>query len=157
MKKLLLFSRDPGGANLIVAMHAVLKKAFDVHIYGKEASLDVYKKNGLEYKNIKDSIITITPDNLYEFVSSQKFDGILTSTSADDFTERLIWLAAKKCNIYHAAILDQWMNYSLRFLKSHKNYQTKEKYNLNEYILPHNIFVMDEHAKLSMIEEGLPL
>lgn len=156
MKKLLLFSSDPGGANLIVAMHAMLKEAFDVHIYGKETSLNIYQKNELEYKNIKDSIFTITQGNVYEFVSSQNFDGILTSTSADDFTERLLWLAAKKRKIYHGAILDQWMNYSLRFLKSHKSYQSKEKYNVNEYILPKNIFVMDEYAQQAMIKEGIP-
>jgi len=156
VKKILLFSRDPGGANLIVAVQAALKKDFDLHIYGKDAALSVYKKHGLEYKNIKDNCFPITQDKIYKFVYSQKFDVILTSTSADDFTERLLWLAAIKCHIYHAAMLDQWMNYSLRFLKSHKSHQTKEKYYLNEYILPQNIFVMDEYAKQSMISEGLP-
>lgn len=156
MKKILLFSRDPGGANLIISMHCVLKQEFNINLYGKDNALNVYKKNNLPCEDINQILPSISAKNISEFLIQHQFDGILTSTSAEDFTERLLWQAAKKLNIYHGAVLDQWMNYSLRFLKSHKSYQSKEKYNLNEYILPKNIFVMDEYAQQAMIKEGIP-
>lgn len=156
MKKILLFSRDPAGANIIVSMYPILKQEYDIYLYGKDTALHVYDKYQLTHSNIDKLVTSFTPENIYNFLSSQQFDGLVTSTSAEDFTERLLWQAAKKLNIYHVAILDQWMNYSLRFLKFHENYQVKKKYSLNEYILPQNIFVMDEHAKRSMIKEGIP-
>jgi len=156
MKKILLFSRDPAGANIIVSMYPILKQEYDIYLYGKDTALHVYDKYQLTYSNIDKLVTSLTPKNIYKLLSSQQFDGLVTSTSAEDCTERLLWQAAKKLNIYHAAILDQWMNYSLRFLKFNENYQVKKKYNLNEYILPQNIFVMDEHAKRSMIKEGIP-
>jgi len=156
MKKLLLFSRDPGGANLIVSMYPILSQEYDIDLYGKDTALHVYEKNNLACKNMNQLLPSINSKTITEFLIHHKYDGILTSTSAEDFTERLLWQTAQKLNIFNAAILDQWMNYSLRFLKSPESYQTKKKYNLSEYILPQKIFVMDEYAKKLMVKEGIP-
>jgi len=56
-KKILLFSRDPGGANTIFPLVGPLKKkGYSVLLYGKDIALKIYSDHGLSGLNIKDFI-----------------------------------------------------------------------------------------------------
>ena len=53
MKKILLFSRDPGGANTIIPLHhPLVAQGYDVVLWGKDVALSRYKEAGLPVKDI---------------------------------------------------------------------------------------------------------
>lgn len=157
MKKILLFSRDPGGSNAIIPLIPALKKYnYEVILFGKDVALTKYKQSNLEGKNILDFIKEVTPESIRIFIKEINPDIIITGTSADDFCEKYIWRAANDLNITSFAIVDQWLNYGIRFSKysiSESEQYLKSK--LFEY-LPSKIFIMDEIAKTEAIKEGLP-
>lgn len=145
MAKFLFFAHDPGGANAIVPLIEPLKKI------GNE--LFIYAKGNALLK-LPDSI-ELQENDLKVFLKNINPDCIITGTSANDFTEKYLWKAAKDLNIASIAILDYWSNYGIRFSK----YGTKdiEKYNHNKTFdyLPDFIIVMDEFAKSEMVQEGI--
>lgn len=141
-KKILLFSRDPGGANTIIPLINPLRaKGYLVELYGKDFALERYKKSGYEVKNIVGEGKLCDKKYLISFLRQKRLKAIITGTSIDDLTENYMWKAAEELNIPSFAILDNWINYGLRFLK----YSS----------LPTKIFVMDEYAKKKIIEEGI--
>lgn len=155
-KKILLFSRDPGGANTIFPLVETLKeKKYDVKLYGKDVALSKYKQHGIEGINVLNKVNSITMDEIINFLIKESPDFIITGTSANDFTEKYIWKAAEKLKIPNFAILDQWVNYGIRF--SQFNVSELEKYNKKKEqpYLPTKILVMDEYAKNQIIKEGI--
>ena len=156
MKKILLFSRDPGGANTIIPLVEPLQnKGYNVKLFGKDVALDKYKIAKLQSINIMDYVDSVEYEVIEQFLVSEKPDFIFTGTSADDFTEKYIWKASQKLGIPSFAILDQWMNYGLRF----SNYGVAElnQYNMDKVhpYLPYKICVMDEIAKNEAVKDGL--
>jgi hypothetical protein len=154
--KIFLFSRDPGGANTIIPLVAPLKsKGYKLYIYGKDFSLLRYSKFGLNGKDIKVEIANINVNSVELFLRKIRPDIIITGTSANDFTEKYIWQAAKNLGIYSIAILDHWINYGVRFSKYAVSDLDKYIKNKRHVYLPSKIAVMDEYAKLEMIKEGI--
>lgn len=156
-KKLLLFSRDPGGANTIIPLVEPLSKmGYNVSLFGKDMALTKYAEYRLSYDNIIEKINEVSLNNIKSFLEKNKPDCIISGTSADDFTEKYIWKAARELEIPTIAILDQWINYGIRF----------SNYNINEIslferdkicsFLPNIICAMDEYAKKEMILDGIP-
>lgn len=155
-KKVLLFSRDPGGANTVAPLYKnLLKKGYSVKLYGKDMALNKYNDYDLKGIDINNNLSGISQDEIYKFLLKEAPDFLITGTSADDFTEKYLWECAQGLKIPSFAILDQWMNYGLRFSKfgvSELNEYEKEK----EHIyLPSKILVMDNYAKEQMIKEGI--
>ncbi len=158
MKKILLFSRDPGGANTVIPLCKPLKDAgYEVFLFGKDVALEKYLENGLnDASDIMDCIKDINPAQIQEFVAKFAPDLIVTGTSGDDFCEKYIWKAAKSLQIPSIAILDQWVNYGIRFSKySVCDLDKYQKDKIFDY-LPDRIFLMDGFAKEEAIKEGLP-
>lgn len=156
IKKVLLFSRDPGGANTITPLVRPLKeKGYEIRLFGKDIANEKYSNAGLSSLNIGDFVKTIDSKSIEEFLINEKPDFIITGTSSDDFTEKYIWKAAEKLNIASFAILDQWINYGIRFSKykisEHKEYSIDK----NHLFLPTKILVMDDFAKKEAIKNGL--
>lgn len=155
-KKILLFSRDPGGANTIIPLIKPLKeKGYETRLFGKDVALEKYSKASILGLNIMDYVKNIDPKSIEEFLINERPDFIITGTSAEDFTERYIWKVGEKLAIPSFAVLDQWINYGIRFSK----YKTSEirEYN-NDRIhlyLPSKILVMDDYAKHEIINDGL--
>ncbi len=155
-KKILLFSNDPGGANAIIPLIDPLKgKGFDISLFGKNTALEKYAKAGLLALNINEHIDDIKPDLIEEFLAKERPDFIITGTSAGDFTEKYLWKAAEKLRVPSFAILDQWINYGIRFSR----YTTAE---IGEYekdkshpYLPSRILVMDAYAREEAIKDGI--
>jgi len=139
MAKILFFAHDPGGANAIAPLIEPLSKKNEVFIFAKgPALLKLPKAQELK----KNTLETIMPDFL------------ITGTSANDKTEKLLWQEAKKLNIKSMAILDHWVNYGIRFSKYGLN--EFEKFDKKCEFLPTYICVMDEFAKQEMSKDGVP-
>lgn len=157
MKRILLFSKDPGGANTVIPLVVALReKGYEVRLFGKDAALEKYSKAGLdEGTNIREFLKEVSSGEVEDFLSKERPDFLITGTSAGDFTEKYLWKAAEKLNIPSFAILDQWLNYGIRFSR----YTTAE---IREYekdkshpYLPSKILVMDDYAKQEAIKDGL--
>lgn len=155
-KKVMLFSRDPGGANTVAPLYTkLIDKGYDVKLFGKDAALKKYIQYGLSGINITDKVKVSSVEEIEKFLIEESPDFLITGTSADDYTEKYLWKACEKIGIKNFAILDQWVNYGVRFSKfSIDELNEYEKSKEHEY-LPYKILVMDEYAKEQMILTGI--
>lgn len=160
MKKMtiLMFAADPGGANSIAVLSRYLtnKRYRTVILARREALKHLNNKGYSDVTLIDETINQYSLKDVESLLKQYDPHLLVTSTTGRDFIERTTWLVGNKLNVPTVAILDQWMNYSLRFLKQHDLHQHKNEYSLNEYILPSSIIVMDQSAKLAMVQEGIP-
>jgi hypothetical protein len=155
-KKILLFSRDPGGSNAIIPLVKPLKlKGYSVRLFGKDIALNQYAKAGLSAFNIMDFVKNAELKDVELFLKKESPNFIITGTSSDDFTEKYMWKSAEILGIPSFAIIDQWINYGIRF--SEYDVSQVKKYNKNKIYpyLPTKILVMDEKAKNETIQDGL--
>ena len=151
-----MFSHDPGGTNTIIPLVRPLReRGYEVMIYGKDVALNVYSKNGLDANDITKYVSGFGMAEIQEFIEKINPDCIITGTSIEDFTERYVWKASNKYNIPSFAILDQWMNYGIRF-SQYAAYQS-DSYRDDKVhpFLPMKILVMDGIAKHEAIQDGL--
>lgn len=155
-KKVLLFSRDPGGANTVAPLYKqLIKKGYCVKLYGKDVALNKYNEYGFNGMDINTRLKNISQNEIYKFLAQEAPDFLITGTSADDFTEKYLWKCAEELKIPSFAILDQWINYGVRFSEFSVN-ELKEFEKRKEHsYLPSKILVMDDYAKNKMIEEGI--
>lgn len=155
-KKILLFSRDPGGANTVAPLYnKLVKRGYFVKLYGKDTALNKYEQYGLKGINITNTINNISQDEIYKFLSNEYPDFLITGTSADDFTEKYLWKSAQKLNIKSFAILDQWINYGIRFSEYSINQLPEYNISRNHKYMPYRILVMDTYAREQIIKEGI--
>lgn len=145
MKKIIVFSRDPGAANVVIPIYKLLSNpsdGYNVSLWGKDYALKRYNDNCLPY-NIFGEFSTLQE---YEnFLMLQECCLVITGTTSNDDTDRFLWKAAKNLKIPSIAILDSWMNYIERF-----------KFSSGEILFPDQICVMDEQAKSDMVVESIP-
>ncbi len=155
MKKLLLFARDPGGANVILPVYEKIKDRYEVLAYAKEFAWKRLSEARLPVRNIEEECETLTYADIKDFLKQQKPDMVITGTSLDDFTERYLWKAAEELHIKSFAILDQWMNLGIRF--SDCDYSQEENYRRNRRhpYLPYRILAMDELAGELLKADGI--
>ncbi|MDR3151817.1 MAG: hypothetical protein LBT67_03120, partial [Holosporaceae bacterium] len=146
MAKIMFFAHDPGGCNAILPlMDAFRLRNHRLLIYatGPAAAKIPGAKN-------------LSFDYAENILAAEKPDFIITGTSANDFTEKLLWKMARNYAIPTMALLDHWCNYGVRFSK----YGLKDisKYNFDKTFgfLPSFICVMDDFAKGEMQNEGIP-
>jgi hypothetical protein len=156
MPKIFLFSRDPGGANTLVPLAGKLSsKGYEVCLYGKDTALDVYRRYGLNGADMIAEVPESSPETIKNFISDMSPDIIITGTSAEDFTERYIWQAANEIGIFSMAILDQWLNYGIRFSKYGISRIRDYVVDKRSAYLPSRILVMDEIGRGEAIRDGL--
>ncbi len=156
MPKILLFSRDPGGANTVVPLAGPLRaKGYEVFLYGKDTAMEVYKRYGLEGKDIAAEVTVISPGSIRDFLSDLSPDILITGTSAEDMTERYMWKEASGLGIFSMAILDQWLNYGIRFSKYGVSGMRDYKNNKKLDYVPSKVLVMDEKAREEAVSEGV--
>lgn len=139
MSKVMFFAHDPGGANAIAPLADAVAKEHKVFVFAKGPALGRLK-NAQELP--ESALKTLTPELL------------VTGTSANDLTERALWLEARSLGIKSIAIVDHWVNYGIRFSK----YRAKEidRFHQDPDIFPDFIVVMDDFAKGEMIKDGVP-
>lgn len=155
MKRILIFARDPGGANVVMPLVGELKKMYEVKVYAKEFAYQHMKKELIDCHDIQLELQGNDQESIIEFVKMISPNLIITGTSLDDYTERFLWKAAKILKIPSFAIIDQWMNLGIRFTKY--DYTGEEEYVKNKIyeFLPQKIFVMDKIAKEELIKDGI--
>lgn len=155
MKTVLLFARDPGGANVILPVCEKLKAKYKVLLYAKKFALYKFRDAGLSVKNIEEEYGEGTLAEVRLFLERLKPNAVITGTSLDDFTERYLWKAAKELGIKSFAILDQWMNLGIRF--SDCSYCEEDRYRrCREHpYLPGRILAMDELARELLVKDGI--
>lgn len=155
-KKILLFSNDPGGANTIIPLISPLKeKGFDVRLFGRNSALEKYAKAKLLALDVNEYIDDIKPDAVEEFLVRESPDFIITGTSASDNTEKYLWQSAERLNTPSFAIMDQWLNYGIRFSRYTTSEIAKYKEDRMHPYLPSKILVMDDYARQEAVNEGL--
>ena len=155
--RILLFSRDPGGANTIIPLVEPFgNKGYDVRLYGKDLALAKYIAAGLSCVDIMTVCDRVLPDLVEIFLRDLSPDIIITGTSADDHTEKYLWQAAESMGIPTIAILDQWTNYGLRFSEYGVSEITEYLKERRHPFMPSRIVAMDECSRTEMIAEGLP-
>lgn len=155
MKTVMLFARDPGGANVIMPVYDKFKTKYRTLVYAKEFALKRLRDNGIPAKDIEEECTAGTYGDVMYLLKRQLPDIIITGTSLDDFTERYLWKAAEELQIKSFAILDQWTNLGIRF--SSCDYSREEEYHRHPQhpYLPYRIFVMDDLAKKMLEEDGI--
>ncbi len=146
----LLFSRDPGAANNIAVISQYLhQNGINILLCGKDAAIEVYNKFKLPCAEIN----SLT--DIKKILLREKPDWVLTGTSADDESDILFWKFAKELQITSFAILDQWINYLVRF--SHYNVEDlKNRTDIPIEHMPDFILTMDNYSKKEMIEVKFP-
>lgn len=155
VKKVLLFARDPGGANTLVPLYEKLRQQYELMVYGKDVAVGWFKKEGIFCKDIRDECKKIDLDSIQLFLKSKNPYFIITGTSLDDYTERYLWKSAEALGLKSFAILDQWTNVGIRFSKyGYKDCEKYERAREHPY-MPHRILVMDRLAKEILQEEGI--
>ena len=155
--KVILFSRDPGGANTVIPLYDPLcSKGYDVTLFGKDIALQKYAAAGLVGEDIMTRIHSVDLASIRSFLLAEKPDLMITGTSADDFCEKYLWKTAEELGLTSFAILDQWINYGVRFSEFSCS-QAEESLKFRKYLyLPRKICVMDELARQEALDEGLP-
>ncbi|OEH85491.1 hypothetical protein BHU72_05235 [Desulfuribacillus stibiiarsenatis] len=156
MKKILLYSRDPGAANVIIPIYSeLLKSSYVVKLLGKDAAISKYKLfNIYNYTNVSNSTEDTSVDYWINYLKDHKFDFVITGTGSEEYSDKYLWKACEHVGIPSLAILDQWMNYGVRFSKYHAT-QLHLYENDNEHIFqPSYIFVMDSETKEEMVRIG---
>jgi len=157
MKKILIFARDPGGANTVIPLVAVLKrKGYEVLVFGKDIALNKFRNNKIKCQKYPDRFDSYKEKGAEKFLKFINPDLVITGTSSDDLTERYIWKASEKLSISSFAILDQWANYGLRFSKFKVSQIDKYDKDKKHIFLPKKILVMDDLAKRGAELAGLP-
>jgi len=157
MKKILMFARDPGGANTIIPLvPAFMAKGYEVILYAKDVAFTKFSEANLNPNSICEEFSCISPENIGVFLEKISPDLIITGTSADDNTEKLIWDEGNKLLMPSFAIIDQWVNYGLRFSPYGVGQIEEFKKNPELTYLPTKICVMDKIAKFEATKENIP-
>ncbi len=156
MKKIIFLARDPGGANALAPVIINISSIYEVAVYGKDFAVERFQYFGIECNDIMKFCSAIDENHIYDFLQEISPDVVFTGTSADDYTEKYLWNAAKKQGITSIALIDSWINYGIRFSEySLKDlsfyYENKEFKYMPDYIL-----VIDDYSKQEMIKEGIP-
>jgi len=146
LKKVLLFSCEPGGAEVIIPVARLLAGtgAYDVTVAGYGYAVERFEKRGVPY-----TLVEPIGKNDSSFLSRFAPDLVITSATSlpvKDMSEKHIWRLARLAGVKSIALLDQWQNYSIRF--SGVTAQERLAY------LPDAINCIDEIGKKEMIAEG---
>jgi hypothetical protein len=156
-KKVFLFSRDPGGANTIVPLfYPLIAQGYDVSLWGKDIALDKYTQAGLCGRDIMSRLGSVDLPSVREFLASESPDVIVTGTSAEDPCEKYIWKSAEELRIGSLAILDQWLNYGVRFSSYPSSKLAFFRNDRRFEFMPDKILLMDELARREALADGLP-
>jgi hypothetical protein len=170
--QLLLFTRDPGAANQLIALHELLNGNMkleetsqqdgvrdlysrlligdnrpDLMVYAKDFALPVWQAAGIAAGdwNAGDASNTSNPDKLAELLHIKNVISVATGTSdVDDQTDHEIWRACKLAGIPCCAIVDSAHNLLGRFRDL-----------AGTLVLPDHIYLHDHSCCQKLQKDGL--
>lgn len=148
MKTILIFSAEPGGAEMLGPVARLLSDTgkYNVRVAGYGHGLDRFAANGIgceEIHRIRKGSAAI--------IERFRPDLIVTSATGNpfvDMSEKFLWETSRKNGIPTIAFLDQWQNYAIRF--SGPAARERLAY------LPDVINCIDDFALQEMKDEGFP-
>lgn len=158
----LLVAHDPGGANVWAPCIVPLQQAgFQVTLAAPQQSPAAQRWTGLGHAvTAIPRDVCNTPDGIASWLSQQHaaltIAALLTGTSANDFTEKHLWQAAEHLDIPSLALLDQWLNYGIRFSRYGLTQANQFAANPQPNVLSNRIGVMDSLAQQEALAAGLP-
>lgn len=145
-RKIIAVCQDPGGSDAVSAViKELLFRGEDVIVFASRHAPLILKRKGMRFTEV-------LPENFSrvdELFDREKPDMILAGTSGGYSLEDAFIEEARNRGIFSIAVLDSWVNYSIRFSDLSVNGE-KLKF------LPDVVCVMDEIAKKEMIVEGIP-
>ncbi|MCT4633498.1 MAG: hypothetical protein N4A76_12280 [Firmicutes bacterium] len=154
--KILFYSRDPGGANIIASIVSLGDfEEYDYDLLGKDMALEKYNEFNLIGQDIETCIENLSYENIRRFLIESNYDVVFTSTSANDMIDKYLWDIGKDIGIKTCCILDQWMNYSVRFTEKGIRNNYKNINNQDLKYVPDYIFCMDDYSKEKLIDIGI--
>ena len=144
-KRILFFSCEPGGAEVLIPVIKLLKENnFDVIVTAYGHASMRFKEKNIDFEEVE----TIK-ENDFTLIDRFSPDLIITSATSlphKDMSEKYLWKNAKEKNIKTIAFLDQWQNYAIRFSGTEKNERLT--------YLPTFINCINDIGKEEMIAEG---
>jgi len=159
MNTVLFFSRDPGGTNQLIALHALIDAAqiappslrdfiadlFDdtanVVVSGKDTAVDFWRKAGVEAQDWSAFSADECVARLYELAPNHL---ITATTDIDDRTDLKLWQAARARGISSTAFTDHKINLVRRFMDQEQL-----------LVQPDCVFAIDEDCRDILIAGGL--
>ncbi|MGE5396041.1 MAG: hypothetical protein ACM3MK_00745 [Chitinophagales bacterium] len=156
INRLLMFARDPGGANVIFPLaDAFSNRGYEVVLRGKDIALNRFRAQGLGGSDLASVPDDINLDNITSWIKQARPQAVITGTSADDPTEKYIWKACMHLGIPSFAVLDQWMNFGIRFSPYGLAQAVQYKQRKEHPFLPTMILAMDENARQGLMADGI--
>lgn len=146
MKKVLFFSCEPGGAEVLIPVIRLLQEhAFDVCVLSYGLAADRFRRSDIAFFEMDPGRSALS---LLDHVCPDYVITSATSLPWKDMTEKHLWRAARRIGIGTMAFIDQWQNYSERFSGPTSGEKLKR--------LPDHINCIDEIGRREMIAEGFP-
>jgi len=163
-RKALLFARDPGAANTVIPLVSPLQeRGVDVLLVGKDAAKSRFALFQLPFQELAEELRLSTSqcrwreenvDLFARFLQDNQVDLVVTGTGSDDFSEKYLWLAARRRGIPSLAILDHWLNFGVRFSRFPLLELARYEENKEHDCVPTIICVLDASVKHEMVEQG---
>ncbi len=152
-----VYASEPGGVDALIPVIDILKCKFNVCVFGTDKLANRYENYGLECNDLEEILADISVDSLTYLFRKIKPVCVLTGTGATNMYERMMWEAARRCCIQSFALVDNSVNYSIRFSdKTLADISALEKHLPNTLTLPDYIFAIDDFCRNEMVGEGLP-
>ncbi len=115
MKKVLFFTCEPGGAEVLIPVIELLRDnpLFAVNVVGYGYAVERFTTKKINYDLIDP--VEKNDVTLFETYSPDILITSATSLPDKDMSEKYLWENAKRIGIKSIAFLDQWQNYAIRF------------------------------------------
>lgn len=151
-----MYAHDPGGANVVASLvNPLIQESFNIYLYGQGPALLKFKDFDLQVNELKFIGCSSEQKSLDAFLEKLQPDCIVTGTSSENMIEKYLWSKGKELLIPSVVVLDQWMNFGVRFsqykMSEYKLYEQSKKHEF----LPTKIFAMDEVVKQKLIDDGI--
>ena len=144
MKRIFAHANQPGSANALVPHILALRdlEEMTLEVFSAPSAQPVFHSHGIETQLAPEQV----PKEGWDAWLAG-CDLLLTGTSFPPDLENALWSCARRRDVPTVAVLDQWMDYALRFQRDG---------NIKTAALPDLIAVIDEVAVREMVALGFP-
>jgi len=142
-KKIGVCVRDPGSANIMIAMYPYLcEKGYEIILFCKAYAYTMCRRASIPCKDINQLLPAIHPASIGKLLESYQLDLVITGTSLEDDYERYVWEACNKIGLASYAFIDQWMN-------------IEERFGTLEKVYPQTVLAIDMEMRKTLLGLGL--
>lgn len=150
----LLYAHDPGGADcLLTCIPALQRCGYAIKILADGPALQKFKAAGFGAEPFEAALAVWSPGSVYQWLNAQPVQAVITGTSANACGEKYLWQAARELGIPSVALLDQWLNYGIRFAEEGLATIDFYRQDPKHPYLPDAVAVMDDLARRELLVE----